>query len=305
MQIFLHHYQSSLFSEKIRAILGYLDLDWFSVETSIIMPRPLLMPLTGGYRRTPNLQIDSNVYCDSAMIGRALARHTGQEALFAPGFAAHRVAEWADNQLFRTVVALNFAPAAVGAMFGNFEGLSVEDFAKDRAELTGGQAMQSFSAESAASSFDHTMVELEESLCAPFLFGANPSIADFSVYHCLWFLRNNPVNAPRLDRFANILAWLARIAAFGHGRSIEATGEQALATAKATEPVLPAIATALPPEVSLGSRVHATPVDYGLVPVEGELVGCSAHEIVLLRETPETGPVMTHFPRAGFDLTAV
>ena len=56
------------------------------------------------------------------------------------------------------------------------------------------------------------------------------------------------------------------------------------------------------PKVVLGDRVQVTPVDYGLVPVAGELVACSAHEIVLARETPETGAVMTHFPAPGFEI---
>jgi len=303
MAIYLHHYDGSLFSEKVRAILGYLDLEWFSVETSVVMPRPLLMPLTGGYRRTPNLQIDANVHCDTAEIARALVRHRANRTLFAPGFAAHRVAEWADGQLFRLVVALNFAPEAVGSMFGNLGEISMQDFAKDRAELSGGQPIQSVSAAAAAAHLEHALTELDESLSADFLFGQDPSIADFSIYHCLWFLRRNAVNAPLLDRFPKLAPWMERIAGFGHGRVREASGEEALAAARAKEPVLPTLVTALPKDIALGDRVDVTPVDYGRVPVRGELVGCSAHEIVLARETPETGGIMTHFPRAGFELS--
>jgi len=260
------------------------------------------MPLTGGYRRTPSLQIDANVYCDTAVITRALVRHSGDETLFAPGFPAHRVAEWADGQLFRIVVALNFAPVAVGSMFGSLAGISMEDFAKDRAELSGGQPIQSVPASAAAAHLDDAMTGLEESLSGDFIFGANPSIADFSIYHCLWFLRNNPVNAPLVEGFPKLLAWMARIADFGHGRRAEASGEEALATARGAEPVLPALDTRLPRDIALGERVVIAPVDYGRIPVEGELVGCSAHEAVLLREPAETGRVMTHFPRAGFDI---
>lgn len=57
----LHHEPASPFSEKIRALLGYLDLEWHSVATSIIVPRPLLMPLSGGYRRIPVAQIGADV----------------------------------------------------------------------------------------------------------------------------------------------------------------------------------------------------------------------------------------------------
>ncbi|MGK0259491.1 MAG: glutathione S-transferase, partial [Candidatus Azotimanducaceae bacterium] len=75
MMIYLHHYPASLFSEKIRLMLGYLDQTWNSVTIGSIMPRPRLMPLSGGYRRTPVLQIGANVYCDTQIIAKALARH--------------------------------------------------------------------------------------------------------------------------------------------------------------------------------------------------------------------------------------
>jgi len=85
--VYLHHYPSSPFSEKIRALLGYLDLEWYSVETSVVMPRPLLMPLSGGYRRVPVAQIGADVYCDTKIIARALTDHAGDDTLYAPGFA--------------------------------------------------------------------------------------------------------------------------------------------------------------------------------------------------------------------------
>ena len=73
MDIYLHHYPASLFSEKIRLLLGYLGAAWHSVEIPSIMPRPLLMPLSGGYRRIPVAQIGADVYCDTKIIARALA----------------------------------------------------------------------------------------------------------------------------------------------------------------------------------------------------------------------------------------
>lgn len=91
--IFLHHYPASPFSEKIRLMLGYLGVDWQSVEISSVMPRPLLMPLTGGYRKTPTLQIGANVYCDTAVITEGLVRHTSDDTLLRRGFVVRRTAE--------------------------------------------------------------------------------------------------------------------------------------------------------------------------------------------------------------------
>lgn len=110
--VYLHHYPASPFSEKARTLLGYLDLEWHSVETSVIMQRPLLMPLSGGYRRVPVAQIGADVYCDTKIIARALAELAGDETLYAPGFAATRVADIADTNLFRIMAALSFRPEA-------------------------------------------------------------------------------------------------------------------------------------------------------------------------------------------------
>ena len=63
--IILHHFDQSPFSEKIRLIFGLKSIAWRSVRISRIMPRPDLMPLTGGYRRTPVMQIGADIYCDT------------------------------------------------------------------------------------------------------------------------------------------------------------------------------------------------------------------------------------------------
>ncbi|MEZ5558274.1 MAG: glutathione S-transferase family protein [Pseudomonadales bacterium] len=305
MDIFLHHYPASLFSEKIRLLLGHLGLSWNSVIIPSIMPRPLLMPLSGGYRKTPVLQIGANVYCDTKIIARGLARHTGNQSLYAPGFGAHRVADWADANLFPVTVALNFSPAAVAAMMGSFPPEEAAAFQKDRAQLTEGGSITRFSAEAAAAYLRHYLAELDESLAdpgAPYLFGTTPCVADFALYHCLWFVRNNPVNAPLVERHASVMAWMSRMAANGHGSAREASGEMALAAARAAQPVLPELDNLVPEGFALGQTVQVTPVDYGRIPVTGTLVGWSAEEIVLARETPETGAVMTHFPSPGFEV---
>src|SRR5947199_3130106 len=66
--IILHHYESSPYSEKIRLAFGIKGLAWSSVQIPRIMPKPDLMPLTGGYRRTPVMQIGADIYCDTRLI---------------------------------------------------------------------------------------------------------------------------------------------------------------------------------------------------------------------------------------------
>lgn len=300
--IYLHHYPASLFSEKIRLLLGYHDVAWNSVTIPSIMPRPLLMPLSGGYRKTPILQIGANVYCDTKIIAQALARHCDDATLYQHGFAAHRVADWADTQLFQVVVALNFRPEALVSMMGKFSAEEAAAFQEDRAELAQGASIVGFSAGAAQAYLQHYLHELDASLASGFLFGSSPSIADFSVYHCLWFLRNNAVNAALLDEFANVVNWMLRVAEFGYGDVTESTAEAALAAGAKAEPVCPIIADALPEGFSLGQAVLVAPVDYGRIPVSGTLAAWSPDEIVIAREDGQAGKVMVHFPSAGFEV---
>src|SRR5258708_39818598 len=82
--IILHHFEKSPFSEKVRVVFGLKNIGWTSVLISRIMPRPDLMPLTGGYRRTPGMQIGADIYCDTQCIIRELERRLPEPTPF-PG----------------------------------------------------------------------------------------------------------------------------------------------------------------------------------------------------------------------------
>jgi len=55
--IVLHHYWESPYAEKIRLILGSSVSRGARVIIPMIMPKPDLTALTGGYRKTPVLQL--------------------------------------------------------------------------------------------------------------------------------------------------------------------------------------------------------------------------------------------------------
>jgi glutathione S-transferase len=95
------------------------------------------------------------------------------------------------------------------------------------------------------------------------------------------------------------------MAGLGHGWPQQASGEDALAHARESEPVLPVVEDAFPEVLAFDDRVRITPVDYGRIPVEGRLVACASEEVVLVRETQETGMVMTHFPVVGFEVARI
>ncbi len=80
-QIILHHYEASPFSEKVRLMLGIRKLPWRSVITPNMMPKPDLVPLTGGYRRAPVMQIGADIFCDSqVMLAELEQRFPGEGA---------------------------------------------------------------------------------------------------------------------------------------------------------------------------------------------------------------------------------
>jgi hypothetical protein len=65
------------------------NIGWTSALISRIMPRPDLMPLTGGYRRTPVMQIGTDIRCGTQCIIRE--RRFPEPALFPAGVRRARI----------------------------------------------------------------------------------------------------------------------------------------------------------------------------------------------------------------------
>ena len=85
----------------MRVVFGLKNIAWTSVLISRIMPRPDLMPLTGGYRRTPVMQIGADIYCDTQCIIRELERRFPEPTLFPGGYEG---IAWAHGDVDRSVV---------------------------------------------------------------------------------------------------------------------------------------------------------------------------------------------------------
>ena len=128
--IILHHFDRSPFSEKIRVIFGSKDLSWRSVLIPPIMPKPDLMPLTGGYRRTPVMQIGADVFCDTQIIIREIERRFPSPTLFPPGAAGSpwALSSWTDRTFFQNAVTL---------VFGTLGPKVPQAFVEDRSQLRG------------------------------------------------------------------------------------------------------------------------------------------------------------------------
>lgn len=302
-ELILHHYPASLFAEKARLMLGFKGLSWRSVTVPSIMPKPDLTALTGGYRKTPVLQIGADVYCDTALMARRLEEEKASPAFCPEGreFAVAGLAAWADSVMFFHAVSLVFQPASLAARFANVPPEAVKAFVADRAKLFDGGSATRLPAEQAVQQWPTLMGRLEQQLLrnGDFLFDV-PSIADLSVAHTLWFLKQTPVTAPLVDEYPSVAAWLGRVLGFGHGAPSELSAAEAIEiAARSTPAALPDEALSLE-GFQIGDTVAISAVDYGVDAVEGELVFAGREELILRREDPRAGVVHVHFPRLGF-----
>jgi glutathione S-transferase len=125
--LILHHYPASPFAEKIRRVLAFKQLAYRSVIIPDVMPKPDVLALTGGYRRTPILQIGADIYCDTALICQVLEQRSAEPALYPPHLlgVSRIVAQWADSTLFWAAMAYNLQPkgAVCAAAAGGRQGL--------------------------------------------------------------------------------------------------------------------------------------------------------------------------------------
>jgi glutathione S-transferase len=305
--IIFHHYQNSPFSEKVRLIFGYKKLAWKSVEIPNIMPKPDLTALTGGYRRTPVMQIGADIYCDTALIADVLEGIAPTPTLYpsAQQGLARTLAQWADFTLFWCAIGYSFQPAGMQNIFRGAQPEHMQAFAADRAAFRGNAPRMSFPE---ASGQLHEMVRRLEGMLADgaYLLGAEPTIADFSVYHAIWFVRDVAKVPAVLGEAPKLRAWADRMAAFGHGQRTAFAADQALAMAREHQPAdLSGRAFVDLHGIALGTQVRIGASDYGMEPVQGELVLADANELAVRRADDRTGEVIVHFPRLGYQMKKV
>jgi glutathione S-transferase len=298
--IILHHFDESPFSEKVRIVFGLKNIAWTSVRITRIMPRPDLMPMTGGYRRTPVMQIGADIYCDSQCILRELERRFPEPTLFPNGNEgiAWGAAMWTDRSFFQS---------AVNLVFGTFADKVPQEFIADREKLRGAKfdvaAMTVAIPQMRDQLRAHLQwIETELRDGRPWMGGDKAGLCDVHAYMNVWYVRQNLATADLMfAEFDQMRAWETRIRAIGHGRRSEMSTSAALELAAAATPQ-----TAVSPDPGdpngrkPGDRVEVMPDDYGKVKVGGEIVALSSQHIAIRRHDPRAGEVVVHFPRAGF-----
>jgi glutathione S-transferase len=306
--LILHHYPSSPFAEKARLMLGLKDLVWHSVHIPMVLPKPDVIALTGGYRKTPLLQIGADIYCDTALIADVLEHRVAEPALFPPHARglSRTVAQWADSSLFWASMAYTLSPKGAKALFGDSPDQG-QAFASDRAAMR--QNMTLLRPADATSAYRSYLRRLANMLDEqPCLLGEVPCIADLAAYHPLWFTRRlNPGMASILDATPDVLEWMDRIAAIGHGHPQRMASEDAIGIAHAAtpEPIKPDEVFQDDHGIALGSRVTIAAEAFGTETSEGVLLAATRTRYTIERHDDRAGTVHVHFPRVGYVLREV
>ncbi|MGH1480047.1 MAG: glutathione S-transferase family protein [Geminicoccales bacterium] len=304
-EIILHHYPQSPVAEKVRVGLGIKNLAWRSVEIPRLPPKPLLMPLTGGYRRTPVMQIGADIYCDTQCILRELQRRY-PEPTFYPGGGDGMVwgiSRWTDSLLLDLVVKVVL-------------GASPDDlppaFAADRGRLYFGP---DYDLAAVNADLDHTLAQLraqfgwiDQRLATgrTFLLGDQPGLPDALTYYLVWFLHGRWAEGPNfIAAFPSLQSWQRRIAAIGHGETKDLSAEDALDIAAKSEPTTPrhddpGDRQGLTPGITVDVRPME---DGGDPPVTGEIRYIDAETIALHRTEERLGSLVVHFPRVGYRIS--
>ena len=305
-QIILHNYPQSPVAEKVRVALGIKGLVWHSVEIPRLPPKPLLLPLTGGYRRTPVMQIGADIYCDSQCIINELEQRFPTPSFFPTkdGAFLWMLGRLIDEQLFTYTVKI---------VLGSGVATLPPEFAQDRGRLYLGpdwvQALQK-----ANSELPHLVAQMAAYLSAidsqiadgrGYLSGEAPAQIDAHLYHLIWFLRGRWDQGPKfLGAFTHLCAWEGRIQAIGHGHMSTLSGLEALAIAESASP------KPLPPSdsdhqgLTLGKTVTICPdVDAGETPITGTVAHFDTHRVTLALQSADLGALQVHFPRSGYRVT--
>lgn len=303
-EIIFHNYPQSPVAEKVRVAFGIKGLAWRNVEIPRLPPKPMLTALTGGYRRTPVMQIGADIYCDSQCILRALEQHHPTPTFMPTSQAGLMwcLSRYTDGDLFSL---------AVKIVLGSAGDSLPSDFAEDRGRLYIGKDWAA-GLKRANEQLPHLVAQMRAPLAwmnaqlgdgRSFLLGPEPAAIDAQMYHCIWFVRGRWDGGPAmLSEFPDVERWERNIRGLGHGTATEMSAQDAIDRAKGCDPACETgVAPHDPQDLTVGTAVTVSPdVDGGEQPVDGKVRYADADTIAIERRTDEVGTVCVHFPRAGY-----
>lgn len=296
--LILHHYDISPFTQKTLRMLGIKQAHWKSVETPLIMPKPDLVVLTGGYRGTPVLQVGADVYIDNQRIATELEARLPEPSLFPGGNPGiHLALEQWSRAFFRA--GLHMVIALQSREWP-------EDFEADRRALFPEINFDTIAEDLPfARSQLRAHAELLNRQLAdgrPFLMGDEPGLADVHGFSVPWFTRSSMAEVNDLLKdFKYLLPWEERVAAIGEGTREPMDAASAHEIARNSQSVTAtSIDSGDAQGLGEGQSVTVEPDDYRRGGVSGNVVVCNASEIAIKHENDTVGEVVVHFPRIGY-----
>lgn len=306
--IILHQFERSPFSEKIRLALRMKNLGWASVDIPSILPKPDLTPLTGGYRRTPVMQIGADIFCDTSIMLIELEKRFQIPSLNLPGHEgiAKMVGAWTDGKWFQSSVAVIFG--AVGDQMP-------QAFIDDRTKMSGRpfdvDAMKA-AAPIMRDQWRSQLLWIEERLdggrragTGDWLVGTKPGMVDVHAFMNPWFVEKNVPDFLEecFQSAPQTRDWYARLKEFKGQAPEEISGTDAVAIAHKAAPRLKAASTSGDlRDLQPGDRVAIAPDDYAKDWVEGDLVIANAERVIIARQDERADNLHIHFPRVGYVL---
>ena len=300
----LHHYWPSPFAHKVRIALNMIDAPWTSVEIPRVPPKPLLMPLTAGYRRTPVMQMGADIHCDTQNIARALGEAGYEDKLFPGGRRGQVMAlsNWIDQAIVELAIRIVITTAI---------GTAPAEFIKDRGDLYFGpgwnEATLKADLPAVILQLSAQLDQVEATLSGQaFLTGDQPSWADAGIAFLAWLLCGRwDGGVDLLARYPAIERVESALAANAIDHDPALTAEEALAIARDATPLSPTgmhnPASNLTPgqKVIIRQKAHSSDPD-----ITGRLRYLDPTRVSIDHESPETGPVAVHLPVAGYRITA-
>ena len=225
------------------------------------MPKPDVVALTGGYRRTPFMQIGADIYCDTALMCRVIDRLRARAAAVSrrrraasPTSSRSGPTRRCSGPPCRT----RMQPAGAAHVFAGAppeyaEGLRRRPRGDDRRHAARDRRRRRRGAAELPRRGSSTMLADGR----PFLLGARAVIADFSAAHSIWFMRRAPPVARCARRLSRELgAGTSACTAFGHGAPTPMSSDEAIAIAAAADGHAPHVRCAPEPGFAAGDRRH-------------------------------------------------
>ncbi|CAG8510283.1 6921_t:CDS:2 [Funneliformis caledonium] len=287
------------------------------------MPRPLLQPLTHGYRRIPVLQIGSDIFVDTASIIEELERRYPEPTLFPKRNGSDKsdrglglaISMWTDRYFLPSILGIFPYDSKDPSMPKLF---SSKEFKEDRSSLLGTpvkpeillQARQ-YNVDKIRSNFEWVELQFSDDDREWFLDTPYPSIFDIHVATNIWFLGviqgAKDVLNPNL--YPKTYSWYRKFLKYVKSNGIKPkkiSGEEALEIAKKFKPLNDGERKVEQDQKDatrkLGDNVAIQPDDYGKIPVKGKIVSLGDRIIgIRPHDVDKTGfEVVIWFPRAGY-----